>query len=106
MNKIRMMGAPTDVGASRRGASMGPAALRVAELQRSLQQHGLEVIDGGDLGGPANPQQPRQAPRQMHMVGLGQMGAFRLPVPHRRQTPALAVVSHAAHEHSEQMSLP
>ena len=58
MNKIRMMGAPTDVGASRRGASMGPAALRVAELQRSLQQHGLEVIDGGDLGGPANPQQP------------------------------------------------
>ncbi|ALU87308.1 arginase [Herbaspirillum rubrisubalbicans] len=58
MNKIRMMGAPTDVGASRRGASMGPAALRVAELQRGLQQHGVEVIDGGDLGGPANPQQP------------------------------------------------
>ena len=58
MNKIRMMGAPTDVGASRRGASMGPVALRVAELQRGLQQHGLEVVDGGDLAGPANPQQP------------------------------------------------
>ncbi len=58
MNKIRLMGAPTDVGASRRGASMGPAALRVADLGRALAQLGLEVRDSGDLAGPANPQLP------------------------------------------------
>jgi arginase len=56
MKSIRLIGAPTDIGASRRGASMGPEALRVANLQQALQQHGLEVIDGGDLSGPANPQ--------------------------------------------------
>ncbi|MFJ3056973.1 arginase [Herbaspirillum sp. NPDC087042] len=58
MNKIRLMGAPTDVGASRRGASMGPAALRVADLGRALAQLGLEVRDSGDLAGPPNPQLP------------------------------------------------
>lgn len=57
MKPIRLIGAPTDIGASCRGASMGPAALRVANLQQALQQHGLEVNDGGDLSGPANPQQ-------------------------------------------------
>ncbi len=58
MNKIRLMGAPTDVGASRRGASMGPAALRVADLGQALAQLGLEVRYSGDLAGPANPQLP------------------------------------------------
>ena len=58
MQVIKLIGAPTDIGAGRRGASMGPEALRVANLQQALQQHGLEVIDGGDLSGPANPQQP------------------------------------------------
>src|SRR5450830_311856 len=57
MKEIRLIGAPTDIGAGRRGASMGPEALRVANLQQALQQHGLDVIDGGDLKGPANPQQ-------------------------------------------------
>jgi len=58
MKTIRLIGAPTDIGASRRGASMGPEALRVANLQQALQQHGLTVSDGGDVAGPANPQQP------------------------------------------------
>jgi len=57
MNKIRLIGAPTDIGASRRGASMGPEALRVAGLQQALQQHGLQVSNGGDVSGPANPLQ-------------------------------------------------
>jgi len=57
MKQLRLIGAPTDIGAGRRGASMGPEALRVANLQQALQQHGLDVIDGGDLSGPANPQQ-------------------------------------------------
>lgn len=58
MKTIRLIGAPTDIGASRRGASMGPEALRVASLEQALQQHGLPVLDGGDVSGPANPQQP------------------------------------------------
>lgn len=57
MKQLRLIGAPTDIGAGRRGASMGPEALRVANLQQALQQHGLDVVDGGDVSGPANPQQ-------------------------------------------------
>ena len=52
---IRLIGAPTDVGAGSRGASMGPEAMRVAGLQTTLQAHGLTVTDGGNLTGPANP---------------------------------------------------
>jgi arginase len=55
-----LIGAPTDVGAGDRGASMGPEALRVAGLQAALQARGLEVVDLGNLTGPANPCQPAQ----------------------------------------------
>ena len=55
---IRLIGAPTDVGAGTRGASMGPEAMRVAGLQGALQSLGLRVTDSGNLGGPANPWQP------------------------------------------------
>jgi arginase len=55
---VSLIGAPTDIGAGSRGASMGPEALRVANLQTTLESHGLEVIDRGNLGGPSNPWQP------------------------------------------------
>jgi arginase len=55
---ISLIGAPTDIGAGARGASMGPEALRVARLHSTLVSHGLEVIDRGNLSGPANPWQP------------------------------------------------
>jgi len=50
-----LIGAPTDVGASERGASMGPEALRVAGLARRLEEYGLKVVDRGNLAGPGNP---------------------------------------------------
>ena len=50
-----LIGAPTDVGASARGASMGPEALRVAGLSRRLEEYGLKVVDRGNLAGPAHP---------------------------------------------------
>jgi arginase len=50
-----LIGAPTDVGASDRGSSMGPEALRVAGVGAALMRCGLAVLDGGNLGGPANP---------------------------------------------------
>ena len=53
-----LIGAPTDIGASDRGASMGPEALRVAGLGEALRNRGIEVIDRGNLTGPSNPWQP------------------------------------------------
>ncbi len=56
--RISLIGAPTDIGAGARGASMGPEALRVAQLGPTLEGHGLEVVDRGNLVGPANPWRP------------------------------------------------
>ena len=55
---ISLIGAPTDVGAADRGASMGPEALRVAGLREALMARGLIVEDRGNLVGPLNPMQP------------------------------------------------
>lgn len=53
--QVSLIGAPTDVGAGARGASMGPEALRVAGLVQALRSHGADVLDRGNLQGPANP---------------------------------------------------
>jgi arginase len=58
LNKVTLIGAPTDIGAGARGASMGPEALRVANIGPILEGHGLEVKDRGNLSGPANPWLP------------------------------------------------
>ncbi|WP_067068726.1 arginase [Roseateles chitosanitabidus] len=55
---VSLIGAPTDVGAGARGASMGPEALRVAGLSEALRAHGVEVLDRGNLAGPSNPWRP------------------------------------------------
>jgi arginase len=54
---VSLIGAPTDIGAGTRGASMGPEALRVAGIVAVLQRRGLDVLDRGNLAGPANPWQ-------------------------------------------------
>lgn len=56
--KVRLIGVPTDIGASMRGALLGPEALRVAGLPQALMRQGLAVDDAGNLSGPANPWQP------------------------------------------------
>ena len=55
---VSLIGVPTDIGAGHRGASMGPEALRVANLSARLQRCGLTVQDRGNLPGPLNPWQP------------------------------------------------
>ena len=66
---IRLIGAPTDIGAGTRGSSMGPEAMRVAGLQATLEGHGLNVTDFGNLSGPANPwQTPRNGYRHLAEV--------------------------------------
>ncbi|MBV6307115.1 arginase [Candidimonas humi] len=89
--RISLIGAPTDVGASCRGASMGPEALRVAGLAQALQRLGAEVVDCGNVGGPANPCLPpvrgfrhlaevAQWARLVHAATYEQLAAGRLPL--------------------------
>jgi arginase len=89
--QISLIGAPTDIGAGARGASMGPEALRVANLQPTLEAHGFEVADRGNLVGPANPWQApsegyRHLPevaawnRTVHEAVFQELGLGRLPI--------------------------
>ena len=55
---VSLIGVPTDVGAGHRGARMGPEALRIAGLGEALAARGIDVVDRGNLAGPANPWQP------------------------------------------------
>jgi arginase len=86
-----IIGAPTDVGAGDRGASMGPEALRVAGLQAALRERGLEVLDQGNLSGPANPWQPPEQGyrhlaqvvywnRAVHEAVFAELRQDRLPI--------------------------
>ena len=69
--RLSLIGAPTDIGASVRGASMGPEALRVAGLQGALAQMGLDVADRGDVQGPLNPgDTPRDGYRHLHEAAV------------------------------------
>ena len=88
---VSLIGAPTDIGASVRGASMGPEAMRVAGLQAALEQRGLRVLDQGNLAGPANPDQPAQGGyrhlaqviawnRRVHDAVLAELRQDRLPL--------------------------
>lgn len=46
---IALLGVPLEAGTGRRGAAMGPAALRVADLAGRLEALGWQVTDHGDL---------------------------------------------------------
>jgi arginase len=88
---VGLIGAPTDIGASDHGASMGPEALRVAGLRRALESCGLNVIDRGNLHGPTNPAQApvlgyrhlaevSQWNRQVHDAVFKELSEERLPI--------------------------
>jgi arginase len=47
--RIRILGVPLDLGASRRGVDMGPSAVRVAGLEARLEALGHQVDDGGNI---------------------------------------------------------
>ncbi len=50
--KATVVGVPLDLGASKQGASGGPAAIRRANLIHLLENIGLEVEDAGDIAIP------------------------------------------------------
>ena len=88
---VSLIGAPTDIGAGARGASMGPEALRVAGLQAALEGHGVPVLDRGNLQGPGNPWQTAQDGyrhldevvawnRAVHEAVHAELDAGRLPI--------------------------
>ncbi|WP_050033068.1 arginase [Halorubrum halophilum] len=52
MTTVRIIGAPTDYGANRRGVDMGPSAIRYAGLADQLAGAGVETVDAGDLAVP------------------------------------------------------
>ena len=88
---VSLIGAPTDIGASVRGASMGPEALRVAGIEGALRGRGLAVRDCGNLSGPRNPQSPpvdgyRHLPeviawnRAVHESVYGEISRGHIPI--------------------------
>jgi len=92
MNRpVSLIGAPTDIGAGMRGASMGPEALRVAGIADALRGHGQEVLDQGNLSGPPNPWLPPSDGyrhldevvawnRLVHDAVYAELGLGRLPL--------------------------
>ncbi|WP_160011853.1 arginase [Rhizobium sp. 18055] len=46
---VTLIGAPLEEGSGRRGAAMGPAALRIAGVDRTLIDLGYDVADAGDV---------------------------------------------------------
>ena len=55
---VSLIGVPTDVGAGHRGALLGPDALRIAGIVEALSARGVDIVDRGNVAGPANPWQP------------------------------------------------
>ncbi|SFR68655.1 arginase [Halogeometricum limi] len=49
---VRIIGAPTDYGANRRGVDMGPSAIRYGGLADQLADAGVTAIDDGDVEAP------------------------------------------------------
>jgi arginase len=47
--KIRIIGAPLDLGAGHRGVDMGPSAFRVAGIHQAVRHLGIGVEDFGDI---------------------------------------------------------
>jgi len=46
---VGVIGVPIDLGAGRRGVDMGPSAIRIADLEKRLEELGHRVEDHGDL---------------------------------------------------------
>lgn len=91
LRNVSLIGAPTDIGAGARGASMGPEAMRVAGLAEALRARGVDVLDRGNLTGPANPWLPptdgyRHLPevvawnRTVHDAVYNELKTGRMPI--------------------------
>jgi len=70
--KIRIIGVPMDLGASRRGVDMGPSALRVAGLQSHLKQLGRQAEDIGNIAVRQPEEQPYGEKRAKYLEAIAE----------------------------------
>jgi arginase len=118
ITRVSLIGVPTDVGAGTRGASMGPEALRVAQIQAVLESQGVEVRDCGDLRGPVNPErgpvdgyrhldEVTQWNRSVHDAVLAELVAERLPLvlggDHSLSIGSISAVARHCREHGRKL---
>ncbi|MCX6111223.1 MAG: arginase [Proteobacteria bacterium] len=61
---VQIIGVPLDLGANMRGANMGPAAIRIADLHQKIHVLGIETFDLGDLSVPVRDTLPSEAAAQ------------------------------------------
>lgn len=69
---ITLVGVPMEEGSGRRGAAMGPAALRIAGIDKALTDLGYDVRDNGDI----RPVPARDLPVLGNALNLQTVGAF------------------------------
>jgi arginase len=115
---VALIGAPTDVGAGARGASMGPEALRVAHLKQVIEDQGYIVVDRGNLAGPPNPWQPPvggyrhlaevvEWNRRVHDAVAGELARGRIPAllggDHSLSIGSISAVSRHCREHGREL---
>jgi len=65
--RIRVIGAPVDLGADRRGVDIGPSAIRYAGLHEQLKRLGHSVHDVGNLAIPQPENQPSDHARLKYL---------------------------------------
>ncbi|MCK6409999.1 arginase [Thauera sp.] len=115
---VSLIGAPTDVGAGVRGASMGPEAMRVAGLGRAIAAFGADVRDCGNLSGPSNPELPAvdgfrhlaevaEWNRAVHAAVYAELAEGRLPVmlggDHSLAIGSISAVARHCREHGRKL---
>jgi arginase len=71
--QIRVIGAPMDLGADRRGVDIGPSAIRYAGLSERLRQLGHSVKDIGNIFVPQPESQPIGSQRLKYLEPIVQV---------------------------------
>lgn len=69
MTSVRLIGVPMDLGASRRGVDMGPAAVRYTDVRERLEKLGHTVEDSGNVLVPFREDAARGAQRGAKFLG-------------------------------------
>lgn len=65
---VRVIGAPMDLGQSRRGVDMGPSAVRYAGLQAQLEKLSYNVLDMGNVRVPNPEEHSAEGRRRLEAV--------------------------------------
>jgi len=118
---VQIIGVPSDLGANMRGANMGPAAIRIADLHQKIHVLGYDIVDIGDLDVPVRDTLPDEAPKQkyLHQIAKlcdhlqqevhGALTAGRTPIvlggDHSIGIGTIAGVSRWHHERGERVGL-